>query len=154
MRSSEIAKFKKKRKDIINRPVFSVNFRGNEITKQILICVCKYFFRQFFGCIVPFTMYSTSLESSRARCDVHKQHIFTGKDLKFLFQPAFSGDYRVGHVALECSFRRSFHSVHWSFPFGFRGIPFARESSIFFPSLSLLRLFFLLFFSRFAICDF
>lgn len=102
-------------------------------------------------------MHFTSLGNSRARCDIHKQHIFTGKELKFLFQPAFSRNY-IGRVALECSFRsspRSSHSVHWPFPFGFRGIPFAPEPFIFFPfSLSLVYLFLLSFLSRFAICDF
>jgi len=71
-------------------------------------------------------------------------NIFAGKELKFLFffQAAFSGDY-IGRVASECSCRssrRSFHSVHWPFPFGFRGIPFARESC--FSSLSTPCLFF------------
>lgn len=87
---------------------------------------------------------------------MHKQHIFTGKELKFLFQPAFR-DY-IGHVASECSCqnsRRSFHSVHWPFPFVFRGIPFAHDSSVFPLSFSTLsRFFFLPFLSRFANCDF
>lgn len=101
-------------------------------------------------------MYSISLENSRARCDIHKQHVFTGKELKFLFQPTFSRDYS-GRVASECSFqssRHSFHSVHWPFPFGFRGIPFARESPVF-SSFSAVPFFLSLpFLRRFVICDF
>lgn len=86
----------------------------------------------------------------------HKQHIFAGKELKFLFQPAFSGDY-IGRVASECSCRssrRSFHSVHCRFH-SVSAEFHSRVNPLCFSSLATaVHLFSLPFLSRFAICDF
>lgn len=84
---------------------------------------------------------------------MHKQYIFAGKELQFLFQPAFTTsdashrNARVGVVdALFTRFIGRFYSVF---------AKFHSRANPLFPSLRPPRtVFFLPFVSRFAICDF